>query len=453
MARGEAEAHINSEKASRHSVSVDGSRVFFEAAPGGKCSEPKHLYMRANGAETLDIGEYAFLAANADGSKVLLEKELSGTPSKVLLYDTGSKTATPLFTAATNTGVLTISEDFSTIYFPSEERLPQTGAPPRGGVYRYDIATKALSFILSGNTGYASGGASEFVHTMSPDGRYYYFDAREVFGVPGGGADVALARTVYKERRSQQLYRYDSVEKLVECVSCASPSDPEPKLGVDNSGGGLQGVVQSFAPVASANGDYAFFDTPAALVPQDLNGDELPPPEDIGEHGVGPSWDIYEWRKKGVDGCAHVQGCLSLITPGTDGVNVALIGTTPSGSDVFFTTHSSLVPQDKDTSGDVYDARIGGGFPTPSPALECEGDTCSTPAGLPNDATPSSFTFTGAGNLISPLGPPVKPKARARTKTARCAKHKRCGKQTVRGKRSKHGSHKRHSAKLRKGGK
>jgi hypothetical protein len=130
-----------------------------------------------------------------------------------------------------------------------------------------------------------------------------------------------------------------------------------------------------------------------------------------------------------------------------------LIGTTPSGSDVFFITHSSLVPQDKDTSGDVYDARIGGGFPTPSPALECEGDTCSTPAGLPNDATPSSFTFTGAGNLISPFVPPVKPKARARTKTARCAKHKRCGKQTVRGKRSKHGSHKRHSAKLRKGGK
>lgn len=35
-----------------------------------------------------------------------------------------------------------------------------------------------------------------------------------------------------------------------------------------------------------------------------------------------------------------------------------------NGSDVFFLTDALLVPQDTDSAGDIYDARIGGGFPS-----------------------------------------------------------------------------------------
>ncbi len=432
IVRGGAEANRSSQtptlEASYRSVSEDGSRVFFEAVPGSNCSEAKHVYMRVDGTETVDIGEYTFMAATADGSKLLLEKR-NGEARELFLYDTSSQSAEFLFAAHSGwVEVPTISEDFNAIYFGVDEALPNSGAPSGGGVYRFDMTTRTLRFIFAGSDGYGTGGGSSFAHTVSADGRYYYFDAREVFAVPGGGEDLRLATTVYKGRTSEQLYRYDSVENAVECVSCASPFDPKPKLGVENGGGLAGGVSPTLAPITSANGDYAFFDTPAALVPQDLDG-EIPPPTSTaaqGQEGQSPSWDIYEWRKAGVDGCTHMQGCVSLITPGTDGVSVSLIGTTPSGSDVFFNTHSSLLPQDKDTAGDVYDARIDGGFPVAASPLECEGDACSTPASSPIDATPSSLTFAGEGNVIPPV-PVVSAKAKAKKKKAnRCAKAKRC---------------------------
>jgi hypothetical protein len=427
--------------ASRHAVSPDGSRVFFEAVPGGDCSEPKHLYMRVNGAETVDIGEYLFLTDSRSGSQLFLEQGSGTAGNEALFYDTASKVLTPLLTVDLKGSTqlsphFEISEDFSTIYFTSGESLPNTGAPPGGGIYLYDVATGTLRFVLAGNTG--SGGAGsvqELESTISSEGRYYYFEAREVMGVPGGGLDAGLP-AAYHDRDSEQLYRYDSVENTVECVSCSSAFDPEPKLSAENGGGTSN--ISPVAPVVSADGDYAFFDTAAALVPQDVDGEV---PEPVGtnekiEEGLSPSWDIYEWRKPGIDGCALVQGCLSLITPGTDGVLVALIGTTPSGGDVFFTTHSSLVPQDKDTAGDVYDARIGGGFALPPRSLECEGDTCSTPANAPNDETPSSSTFMGPGNLLTQSIPsaPAKAKPAVKRRVRKCAKRKKCPK--LKGKRA-----------------
>ena len=42
--------------------------MFFEAVPGNNCSGPSNLYMRENASETVDIGQYTFLAANYEGS-------------------------------------------------------------------------------------------------------------------------------------------------------------------------------------------------------------------------------------------------------------------------------------------------------------------------------------------------------------------------------------------------
>lgn len=97
-----------------------------------------------------------------------------------------------------------------------------------------------------------------------------------------------------------------------------------------------------------------------------------------------------------------------------------LLGTDQSGRDVFFTSTSQLVPQDDDSATDIYNARIGGGEPPPAPRpVECDGDACSTPLSAPVDVTPSSFAFSGAGNLTAP---PAVGGSNVTEKGAKCAK-------------------------------
>ena len=405
---------------SRHAVSADGSRVFFEAVPGANCSEPKHLYMRTDGAVTRDLGAYTFIAADAQGARVLLQAR-SGETREFVLYDTESAVYKPLFSLHQQTpagGELIVSEDFTAIYFDSPEHL--TPEAPRStdiNLYRYDIPTETLHFLLAG-TGINSGPPA--VHNVSPDGRYAYFEGT-VDGLPTAAANQAI--------------RYDSVEHVVQCLSCASSFDPEPRsVALFGEGEGSEGIRSEtlngvpYETVASANGDFVFFDTISALVPQDVNG-EVPPEPSI-ETGLltsyTPSSDVYEWRRDGIDGCARLRGCLSLISSGRNGKLVALIGTTNSGRDVFFTTASQLVPADNDDAIDIYDARIGGGSPPPPPRpAECEGDSCSTPSVPPNDPTPSSSTFQGAGNMPAGALPEVKPKPKPKPKSKCKAKAKK----------------------------
>jgi hypothetical protein len=404
---------------SPHTISADDQRVFFYAGFGGSCPDPElqlgyasgmHLYERVGGSTTVDIGAYHFLAANAQGTELLLQKFNTGSYEDVL-YNTETATAKPLFSAPVGAGQahldhLAVSPDFTAVYLNSEARLTPE-APPGGGLYRYDLTGERLKFIVSYRWTSTGGIAT------SPDGRYLYFAAVSVGGVIAGRQDQSPGST------AGQVYRYDSVENLVQCISCASPFNPEPKLlaaylyGHETVLRGADGRPDS--TVASSNGDFVFFETPAALVPSDIDGEI--PPETVAttaqhlETVRSPSSDTYEWRRDGVDGCAHAQGCLALISGGTGGFKNNLLGTTPSGRDVFFMTHEALVSSDTDKAGDIYDARIGGGFPPPAPRpVECEGDACSTPFAPPVDATPSSSTFQGAGNLLQASVVPVAPK-------------------------------------------
>jgi hypothetical protein len=79
---------------------------------------------------------------------------------------------------------------------------------------------------------------------------------------------------------------------------------------------------------------------------------------------------------------------------------------------VFFVTADRLVPRDIDSRRDVYDARVGGGFPAPRvlPPV-CEGEACQGPlAAPPIFGAPASATFSGPGNLPPPLTPKAKAK-------------------------------------------
>jgi hypothetical protein len=96
---------------------------------------------------------------------------------------------------------------------------------------------------------------------------------------------------------------------------------------------------------------------------------------------------------------ASTDGCLSLISSGKGGGDAEFLDASASGSDVFFTTASSLVPQDPGLI-DIYDAREGGGFPPPAAEKPpCEGEACQSPPAAPQDPTPASSGFEGQGNI------------------------------------------------------
>ncbi len=443
IVKGEAEENGGAEtehamKSGAHAVSAEGSRVFFEAVPGSDCSEPRHLYMRVNGTETRDLGAVTFLAANKEGSEVLVDKQ-SGETREFLLYTTttGPATTKLLFTLHEQTNEvadLRISEDFNVIYFNSGQHLTPEAPPTTSNgsstyLYRYDIAAGTLRFVMETDM---NAGQSQ----ISPDGRYLY-GAGVVAGVPAGGVPAS------KEEGNGQAFLYDSARNTVECVSCASPFNPEPRwpaiVPTRDSENGHRNTPDGTPRVTmfSADGDYAFFDTIAALVPTDVNGEHEFKKEDGEERAhdaYSDSSDVYEWRRAGVGGCAAVQGCVSLISSGHEGHLVLLLGTTESGGDVFFTSRSQLGPNDDDNSLDIYDARVGGGEPLLAPRpVECEGDACSTPVALPSDLTPASAIFQGAGDLVATL-PAVKPRPgpkpgkKTKKKKRRRAKPKKKGK-------------------------
>lgn len=400
------------------SISEDGSRVLFT----DNCTH--HLYMRVNGVQTVDIGAYSLFAADAHDEKLLLARG-TGAAEEVFLYDTDTSAATLL--PGARQGAVVVSKDLSTLYFTSTEALTpdapalvasselaqQVTEKKGNGImenyYRYDVGAKELRFLFQA----AADGGRTFA---SADGRYLFFSGVRVAGEPVGGIETGV-----------RVYRYDGAANAVQCLNCASSFNSDPRLGAYFAGE-TQITVGSEVLSASVDGEHVFFHTPAALLPSDVDG-ELETSNDIGSeyfnaNGESPSSDVYEWRPNGVAGCVHVQGCLALITSGRGGLNI-LIGTDTSGRDVFFGTHEALVSQDTDTAGDLYDARVAGGFAPPARGpVECEGAACSTPASAPIDQSPSSLTFSGAGNVRAQAPPParlVKPKPKPRKKAS---KHK-----------------------------
>lgn len=410
-------------------MSTDGHRILFYE----NCTHD--LYMREDGERTTSIGGYELIALDADAETLLLQRK-NGETYELLRYDTNTHSFVHLLTSETKIGggQLAFADDFATIYLMSPERFsteaPATIARGEEYVYRYRPGEGAPEFLFQLAP---RGGASTFLATTS-DGRYLYFEAENVPGVPGLHPGEALRR--------EELYRYDSRERLLSCVACASPLKP--------NGGPFSRGTQ-----ASDDGQYVFFDTYARLVPEDSDG-EVPSREKTklsdGEYETAEdesqyysvSSDVYEWRASGTTGCTKLDGCISLITTGKGGLQNALIPRggliVPSGRDVFFATHEALVTQDKDTAGDIYDARIDGGFaPSPTSPIECSGDACSTPFAPPAPVTPASETFSGPGNpLVSPL---THPAVKTSSKKKKTKEKKKRGKHKHKGTAADDGGH------------
>ncbi len=106
--------------------------------------------------------------------------------------------------------------------------------------------------------------------------------------------------------------------------------------------------------------------------------------------------DVYEWEAQGSGGCAKAVGCVALISSGRAAGGGRLVDASADGDDVFFVTDGSLVGTDPGAF-DVYDARVGGGFPEPLEEIPCFGDACQSLPSEPVDPALSTLV-AGPGN-------------------------------------------------------
>jgi len=348
-----------------------------------------------------------------------------------------------------------ISTDGSTVYYTAFNVLADGAIqriPPNGGedvnshegevnVYRYDSAGLDTSYVAAVETrDYTDqphcaafeektyvGPCSAADWYTTPDGRFLLFGA----SIPVAGFNTAKAGCTqllpfeqnFSDGRCSELYRYDAAaadagEQAFVCVSCGAG-------GVDSAGNAefarSATLDSAAAPPAgiSDGGRFVFFDSPATLVPQART------------HTL----HVYEWQAQGVDGCGLALGCVRLLSSPNDPAPSYFLGSsnyhTPDnrrvdGGNVFIGTHASLVAQDTNALGDIYDVRICEAEspciqPPVGETVQCEGGSCQSPPAPPNDATPGSLTFSGVGNLASE--PPLKPKPLTRAqKLARALK-------------------------------
>ena len=388
------------------------------------CLQPAELYMRAHGSSTADVSKpntgvvdptgihpVQFQGASADGSKVFfttqteLTRDDEGIHDEELYeYDASApegERLTRVSAGTTGTAAGGIAREFvlpskngSEVYFFATGKL--TPEAPAGGVeilYRYDTTARKIHYIATAKTGtYAPSGAG---NGPRPSAAGY----DQV--TPDGEVFVFVSDSVIAAEPIDEIYRYDNRTASLACISCP-PSNVPARGGASLANEGVTPWDET-PPVTtvSEDGSYVFFESNDELVPQDVNG---PLSGNPSFQTAAPGTDVYEWH----------DGVVSLISSGTDSGAALLYGASRSGSDVFFMTHSQLVAGDTDSSNDIYDARVDGGFPVAGESVACLGDTCQGAPPTVNDLTPAWSSFSGPGNLVAPVsGPAVRSLAKA----------------------------------------
>lgn len=434
-------------------ASTDGSRVFFTdvsrlTADSGALENKPDLYeydlARPPGERLVDLtpsgGEPADVRANplgasADGAYIYF------VANDVLAPNTvddggGAEAAAP--------GDCTAADN---------ERSPVNRASRSCNLYlRHDGTTTFLAALSGADLADWDGADESFSSSpidqtarVSSNGRWLAFMSQR----PLTGYDN---RDAASGARDQEVFLYHAPapgggEGQLVCASC-NPTGARPhgveysklKEGTAGFSGGKPSStwIAADVPVWSGSQDLyslarhqprylsdsgrLFFDSTDALVSSDSNGVQ----------------DVYQYEPPSsaaeappADGCTEADpgfspasgGCVDLISSGASDQDAAFFDASESGEDVFFLTTSRLSSNDDDAVADVYDARVGGGESEAPKPVECTGDACQSPVSAPNDPTPASLTFSGPGNLITPLASP--PAKKTTKKAVKCKKPKK----------------------------
>jgi hypothetical protein len=365
---------------------------------------------------------------SADEGKDLYAYTMAAGSQPAGLVDLTPVNNTPGPSGAAEVSFLGASTDGTLVYFTASSELTvepnshgQTAKPGVSNLYVYDATNGHTTFIAPG-TGLAAlhvglqTAESSLTSEVTPDGQHIVFASKERLteynnvGPECTGQDVNGV-----PQRSPapcaEVYLYTAGADRLVCVSCdpsGAPPTGSARLPAASPEGYLDGDMEpgtSQAPRAvSDDGSRVFFSSP-----DQLTGEAPPPATTTGPQvPMARNWEfepnVYEYEGGGVH----------LIAPAA-----VLLTSTSSGNDVFFDTLRQLTPQDTDSSPDVYDARVAGGFPALAPPT-CSGTSCQgNPAPAPIFATPASSTFNGVGNFPPPAPATATPKAKPKPKACK----------------------------------
>ena len=426
-------------------ISASGERVFWSAAAAGtapvylrqypeqgivaeECSAGKActVAVSAAGEATSEApGRARFWCAAAGGSAAIYT--VGSDLYEARISEAGGhpvSTTTPI--AHEVKGLAGCSAEASHLYLVSEEAL--TGEAEGEANSEGDFAREGKPNLYLYDSGKPEGERFAFVATVAgadlgdksylvspevrfrtsriaPDGEALAF--MSAAGPASEAAEGIPAPTGYDNTDASsgeadaEVYLYDARDRRLVCASCdPSGARPEGRLGTtlrDETVAWMaarlplpQNDLYATRDLAD-NGKRLFFDSYDALSSRDSNGAE----------------DVYQWEAAGEGGCtqsspthsARNGGCVGLISSGTSEQDSEFLDADPGGENAFFTTLAKLVPSDPGLV-DVYDARVGGGLPEPPPPTPaCEGEACQSPPPAPQDQTPASAAFHGAGNV------------------------------------------------------
>ncbi len=393
------------------------------------------LYVRENGAKTVLVSRDTLLPAigglPAPAPNGAFQMPSTGVNN--YLGPTGSE--------------VFASTDGSQAFFQSVDRL--TSAAPEGPpgntspkTYDFDLNTGVLTY-LPGVTGQllatdADGSSFVFLDSSVSPAQLDLWSSGPAGGsvtpvtqLPEGGGEpvrmssdgsavvfMATGLPGFNDAGSSEIFRYDVAGNTLGCVSCAPPDvtsgyssisqmqSQEANLGFQNP----PGLVDERG--ISADGSRVFFETTAALVPQDTNT-RLPYYNESTGKLEYFGTDVYEWE----------NGVVYLISSGKSTHNSYFFDNSENGDDVFFATTEGLVPGDTDGGYDVYDARVPHEGDNPPPAaVPCQGAVCQGPPHVESPlAPPARATLPDSDNLV-PEPTSVPPAKKTTTKIVKCKK-------------------------------
>jgi hypothetical protein len=426
-----ATAGISSEEA-YNAISESGETVFFTARQGGCEGQGKtglgppanEVYARLGHAKTVPISEptkadcascntaapanAVFQGAASDGSTAFFLSEqplLPGAEAQSLFeYDFSAGPGAKVSLVAPKVlGVARVSRQGTHVYFVAESVL----AANEGSKGQTAKAGQNNLYLFERDARYP-GGRTTFITALAAEDSedWAAVDGRPVEATPDGRfllLESTNDLTPDASGTGRQLYRYDAQTGELVRVSIGEG-------GFNDNHGQfftirapeLSATVQA-APAGvsiSEDGAYVFFQSASGLTPQAPNNVALP--------GGEFAQNVYEYH----------GGHVYLLSGGGQphetlggGSDVGLLGAAESGHDVYFTTADSLLPEDKDTQVDIYDARVGGGFQSAAATAGCGGEACLGPSsGAPSLLSPGSTTLAGAGDAAPPVtasgGPP-----------------------------------------------